>query len=392
MSGDVSLVVRREEMHKALNVMHSQVFGVSKKINLAIFGLGQVGGTLVNQLIKSAGQIESRKGIRLNIVAMANSRKLLLDPDGIGADWEERLHAAREGYSLQELYSMAELFHLENLIAVDNTASADFVEHYPELIQKGFDLVSSNKIANTRSFSFYRTLRKELGSHQKQYLYETNVGAGLPLIDTIRLLHLSGENITRIRGVFSGSLGFIFNEFSGAGRSFSGILREAMDTGYTEPDPREDLSGNDVGRKLLILARELELENEFGDIRIENLIPPKLRDLPLNGFLEDLKVLDTFFDNRLKGVPEGHVLRYVGELSGDLQKSKGVLEAKLVQVPEGSPLGRVRGADSLIEIYTESYGEHPLIIQGAGAGAAVTARGVFGDLLRIAEKGHTKFS
>ena len=389
---NISLVVRREEMLKALNVMHSQVFGVSKKINLAIFGLGQVGGTLVNQLIKSAGQIESRKGIRLNIVAMANSRKLLLDPDGIGADWEERLHAAREGYSLQELYSMAELFHLENLIAVDNTASADFVEHYPELIQKGFDLVSSNKIANTRSFSFYRTLRKELGSHQKQYLYETNVGAGLPLIDTIRLLHLSGENITRIRGVFSGSLGFIFNEFSGAGRSFSGILREAMDTGYTEPDPREDLSGNDVGRKLLILARELELENEFGDIRIENLIPPKLRDLPLNGFLEDLKVLDTFFDNRLKGVPEGHVLRYVGELSGDLQKSKGVLEAKLVHVPEGSPLGRVRGADSLIEIYTESYGEHPLIIQGAGAGAAVTARGVFGDLLRIAEKGHTEFS
>ncbi|UCE69596.1 MAG: bifunctional aspartate kinase/homoserine dehydrogenase I, partial [Flavobacteriaceae bacterium] len=324
--------------------------------------------------------------------AMANSRKLLLDPDGIGADWEDRLHSAREGYCLEELYSMAESYHLENLIAVDNTASADFVEHYPELIRKGFDLVSSNKIANTRSFSFYRELRKELGSHQKQYLYETNVGAGLPLIDTIRLLHLSGENITRIRGVFSGSLGFIFNEFSRAGRPFSGILREAMDTGYTEPDPREDLSGNDVGRKLLILARELELENEFGDIRIENLIPPEFRDLPLHGFLEDLKVLDTFFDNRLKRVPEGHVLRYVGELSGDLQKSKGVLEAKLVLVPEGSPLGRVRGADSLIEIYTESYGEHPLVIQGAGAGAAVTARGVFGDLLRIAEKGHTELS
>ena len=359
---------------------------------MALFGLGQVGSTLITQLLESAGQIESRKGIRLNIVAMANSRKLLLDPNGIGADWEERLGETREGYSLEALYSMAESFHLENLVAVDNTASTDFVENYPELIRRGFDLVSSNKIANTRSFSFYSALRRELVAHQKQYLYETNVGAGLPLIDTIRLLHLSGENITRIRGVFSGSLGFIFNEFSMGDRPFSAILREAMHAGYTEPDPREDLSGNDVGRKLLILARELELENEFRDIRVENLIPPGLRKLPLTEFLEDLMALDSFFENRLNGVPEGQVLRYVGELSGDLQQSKGVLEAKLVSVPESSPLGRVKGADSLIEIYTESYGEHPLIIQGAGAGAAVTARGVFGDLLRIAEKGHTEFS
>ncbi|MEJ2583872.1 MAG: bifunctional aspartate kinase/homoserine dehydrogenase I, partial [Robiginitalea sp.] len=270
--------------------------------------------------------------------------------------------------------------------------SEEFVEHYPELIRRGFDLVSSNKIANTRSFSFYSTLREVLREHQKQYLYETNVGAGLPLIDTIRLLHLSGENITRIRGIFSGSLGYIFNAFSGGQRPFSGILREAMQAGYTEPDPREDLSGNDVGRKLLILARDLELENEFEDIRIENLIPPELRGITLDGFLEAPDPLDTFFGNRLKKVPEGEVLRYVGELSGDLQKSKGVLEAKLVSVPLESPLGRAQGADSLIEIYTESYGEHPLVIQGAGAGAAVTARGVFGDLLKIAEKGHSEIS
>ena len=389
---NISLVVRREEMLKALNVMHSQVFGVSKKINLALFGLGQVGGTLVSQLLESAAQIESRKGIRLNIVALANSRKLLLDPRGIGGDWKKRVAETREEYSLEDLYRMVEAHHLENLIAVDNTASVDFVEHYPELVRKGFDLVSSNKIANTRAFSFYSGLRKELREHQKQYLYETNVGAGLPLIDTIRLLHLSGENITRIRGVFSGSLGFVFNEFSGGNRPFSEILRKAMQAGFTEPDPREDLSGNDVGRKLLILARELELENEFGDIRIENLIPPDLRKISLEEFLQDPGSMDAIFEDRLKAVPEGEVLRYVGELSGDLQKSKGVLEARLVSVPKECPLGRVRGADSLIEIYTESYGRHPLVIQGAGAGAAVTARGVFGDLLRIAEKGHAEFS
>jgi len=389
---NISLVVRREEMLKALNVMHGQVFGVSKKINLALFGLGQVGGTLITQLLDSAAQIESRKGIRLHIVAMANSRQLLLDPRGIGRDWKKRLEETREGYSLEELYRMVEAHHLENLIAVDNTASADFVGHYPELVRNGFDLVSSNKIANTRSISFYTGLRQVLKQHQKQYLYETNVGAGLPLIDTIRLLHLSGENITRIRGVFSGSLGFVFNEFSRGGRPFSDILREAMRAGYTEPDPREDLSGNDVGRKLLILARELELENEFGDIRIENLIPPGLREIPLDAFLKAPFDLDAFFEDRLTKVPEGEVLRYVGELSGDLQRSKGVLETKLVSVPKDAPLGRVQGADSLIEIYTESYGRNPLVIQGAGAGAAVTARGVFGDLLRIAEKGHTEFS
>ncbi len=389
---NISLVVRREEMLKALNVMHSQVFGVSKKINLALFGLGQVGGALVRQLLESVGQIEARKGIRLRIVAMANSRKLLLDPNGIGTDWEKRLALTREGYSLEEVYRMADSYHLENLIAVDNTASGDFVNHYPELIRKGFDLVSSNKMANTRPYSFYSGLRKDLRAHQKQYLYETNVGAGLPLIDTIRLLHLSGENITRIRGVFSGSLGFIFNEFSRGDRPFSQILLEAMKAGYTEPDPREDLSGSDVGRKLLILARELDLENELGDVRIENLIPPEMQKTSLEDFLQHPGRMDALFEARLKQVPRGEVLRYVGELSGDLQQRKGVLEARLVSVPEASPLGRVQGADSLIEIYTESYGRHPLVIQGAGAGAEVTARGVFGDLLRIAERGHTEFS
>jgi homoserine dehydrogenase len=226
-----------------------------------------------------------------------------------------------------------------------------------------------------------------LRAHQKQYLYETNVGAGLPLIDTIKLLHLSGENITGIRGVFSGSLSFIFNEFSEGKRPFSEILREAMASGYTEPDPREDLSGSDVGRKLLILARELDLRNEFADIRIENLIPEPLQGGSLEAFLERTRELDAHFQALLQQLPEGQVLRYVGQLSGDLQQEKGAMEVKLVAVPEGSPLGRVRGADSLIEIYTESYGEHPLVIQGAGAGAAVTARGVFGDILRIAEKG-----
>ena len=160
-----------------------------------------------------------------------------------------------------------------------------------------------------------------------------------------------------------------------------------MKKGFTEPDPREDLSGNDVGRKLLILARELDLQNEFSDITIQNLIPGALQKGEVSFFLENLDVMDDKFNAIKKNQKAGHVLRYVGDLHGDLQKEKGILDVKLVSVPKESALGQVKGSDSIIEIYTESYGENPLVIQGAGAGAAVTARGVFGDILRIAQKG-----
>ncbi len=384
---NVSLVVKKGDLSKALNVMHGQIFGFCKKVNLAIFGHGNVGGTLIDQILKSAKTIEERKGIDVNIFAIANSRKVLLAKKGISKNWKKAIVEKGIPYEIEEVISFARDHHLENLIVVDNTASQDFVAHYSEFVENGFDLVSSNKIANTLDFDQYRQLRSALTKHQKQYLYETNVGAGLPLIDTIKLLHLSGENITRIKGVFSGSLSYIFNTFSESDLSFSGILKQAMDSGFTEPDPREDLSGNDVGRKLLILARELDLSNEFADISIQNLIPESLRKGKADHFLTQLDILDQKFKEIKNEQKPQHVLRYVGDLHGDLQKEKGILEVKLISVPKESALGQVKNSDSIIEIYTESYGEHPLVIQGAGAGAAVTARGVFGDILRIAEKG-----
>ncbi|WP_405247368.1 bifunctional aspartate kinase/homoserine dehydrogenase I [Cellulophaga sp. Asnod2-G02] len=384
---NVSLVVRRKDLYKALNVMHGQVFGISKKVNLAIFGHGNVGGTLIDQILKSAQSIEERKGIQLNVFAVANSKKVLLNKNGISENWKADLDKNGKSFELDTIFDFAKTHHLENLIAVDNTASKTFVASYLNMIENGFDLVSSNKIANTLSFDFYQNLRTELERSQKQYLYETNVGAGLPLIDTIKLLHLSGENITRIKGVFSGSLSYIFNTFSEVDRPFSSILKEAMEKGFTEPDAREDLSGNDVGRKLLILARELDLSNEFADISIQNLIPDSLHTVTVAEFKNQLSTLDAIFEKIKKEQKPNHVLRYVGDLSGDLQKEKGNLEVKLVSVPKESALGQVKGSDSIIEIYTESYGENPLVIQGAGAGAAVTARGVFGDILRIIEKG-----
>lgn len=346
-----------------------------------------MGGTLIDQILKSNKTIEKRKGIHLNVFAVANSKKVLLNNKGIAKNWKNAMETKAVPYTMDDIFKYAKEHHLENLIAVDNTANEDFVSTYFDFVDNGFDLVSSNKIANTLGFDYYQQLREELGKHQKQYLYETNVGAGLPLIDTIKLLHLSGENITGIKGVFSGSLSYIFNTFSEKDAPFSEILQEAMKLGFTEPDPREDLSGNDVGRKLLILARELDLSNEFSDVQIENLIPESLQDGEVDGFLKRLDVLDEKFSKIKSAQKPGHVLRYVGDLSGDLQQEKGNLEVKLISVPKESALGQIKGSDSIIEIYTESYGEHPLVIQGAGAGAAVTARGVFGDILRIAEKG-----
>lgn len=383
---NVSLVVKKSELHKALNVIHGEIFGVSKKINIAVFGHGLVGGTLINQILASGASIEKRKDIKLNVFAIANSKKVLLNKNGVTADWKKDIENNGVAYTINDVIAYANENHLENLIAIDNTASATFVENYISLIESSFDLISSNKVANTLSYGFYKELRKALADNQKNYLYETNVGAGLPLIDTIKLLHLSGENITKIKGVFSGTLSYLFNNFSAKDAPFSQILQEAIDNGYTEPDPREDLCGNDVGRKLLILARELDLQNEFEEVSIQNLIPEHLREGNVSDFLTKLKEFDPIYDKIKKDQKPNHVLRYIGELSGDLQNDKGVLEVKLVSVPSDTALGGLKGSDSFFEIYTESYGDRPIVIQGAGAGSAVTARGVFGDILRLSDK------
>lgn len=381
----VSIVVTNGQAEKAKSLIETEIFGKPKTVHLAIIGHGNVGGTLISQVLESREEIRRRKKLDLKIVGIANSKKLLFDKNGVGEDWKEQIQNSNTQSSVGELVDLVKVHQLENLIAVDNTGSRDFVKHYTYLVENGFDLVSSNKIFNTLPIEEYKGLRSLLAKNTKRYLYETNVGAGLPLIDTIHLLHLSGENITKIKGVFSGSLSYIFNTFSIGEFSFSEVVRQAMEKGFTEPDPREDLSGNDVARKLLILARELDLLNEINDVKIDNLIPQPLREFSTEEFLERLQELDPIFEKRRKKLKEGHVLRYVGELSGDLQKDKGELSVELIEVPLASPLGQLKGSDSVFEIFTESYGENPIVIMGAGAGAKVTARGVFGDLLRISD-------
>ena len=381
---NVSVVIHKKDLPKAVNVIHGEIFQISKRINLVIFGRGTVGGTLIEQIFQARADILKRRNINLQIVAIANSKEVVFNHKGISPGDYTAFDTLKVPYQISELIALVQQHHLENLIAIDVTASKAFVENYLLLVENGFDLVSANKIANTIGYPFYKKLRETLTQYKKQYLYETNVGAGLPLIDTIKLLHHSGENITRIRGIFSGTLSFLFNTYSASNAPFSEILQKAIDSGYTEPDPREDLCGNDVGRKLLILARELDLENEFEEVSIENLIPPTLREGSREEFLSRLREFDPIYQEIKDKAPQGTVLRYVGDLHGDLsQTATARLEVKLVSVPVTSALGQVKGADSIFEIYTESYGENPIVIQGAGAGAAVTARGVFGDILRI---------
>ena len=266
---------------------------------------------------------------------------MLLEPEGITANWSKEKETTGIKHSVKTVLDFVKSYELDNLIAVDNTADEAIVYEYENFVNSGFHLVSSNKKGNTQSLDFYRNLRSTLHVKNKKYLYETNVGAGLPLIDTIALLHASGENITKIRGVFSGSLSYIFNEFSEGNKTFKEVLIQAINKGYTEPDPREDLCGNDVARKLLILARELDLHNELDDVEVENLIPKELRTGGKEKFLNSLESLNIPFAIKKKNCNPENVLRYVAELSGDLTKNDGAkLGVRLIQVAKNSVIGQ----------------------------------------------------
>lgn len=378
----ISLVIANNQLKKAVNVVHNQVFGAVKRINVIALGKGTVGKAFINQVLKSKDQLKVRKNLDIRIVAIADSKNLLFNPSGVKNDWENRLQLSTKTNAITTLLELIANNHLENVVLIDNTASADLVQHYPTFAQKGIDIIASNKIANTIDFAFYKDLRVKLKQKSKEFLYETNVGAGLPLLDTLKQLHHSGDQIHKIRGIFSGSLSYIFNRFSVTDVPFSSVLQEAIQKGYTEPDPRIDLSGKDVARKLLILARELDYEKELSDVSIDSLLPQSFdNNLSVEAFLAKGKELDVYFDGIKKSLQPNEVLRYVGDLDAE-----GNLEVKLIKVTQQSPLGNLSGADSIFEIYTETYGDRPMVIQGAGAGAEVTARGVYSDLLRIGNR------
>lgn len=353
------------------------------RINVILFGIGNVGSTLINQVLESQQFFLEKRNIDLRFPIITNSTVAFFEKDGIKNQWETNFQSTAFPYSIEDIVDYVQTNNLENLIAVDATASEDLIKFYIPLIQNGFSIVAANKKANTLHSDFYKELRRNLQKFEQTFLYETNVGAGLPVVQTINELYLSGEKITKIRGVFSGSLSYIFNRFGNENTPFSSILKEAEKSGYTEPDSREDLSGNDVARKLLILAREIGIQKEFSDVQISSLLLPDLNEENTKAeYASNKQLLDKPYEIAKITQAENHVLRYVGELDVTNQK----LEVKLISTPTNSALGQLKGADNLIEIYTKSYGEIPIVIQGAGAGKQVTARGVLNDILKIAEK------
>ena len=373
----ISIAIDKHDLKKSAEIIHSHIFGNSKTLNIAIYGIGAVGNVLIDQILENQERINQTQNLRLNVFALANSKQLLLATDQ---------HSLRSSFDhlsvpnhLETLFNYAKDQQLENLIFVDVTASEELTTHYPTIISNGFNLVAANKKGNVKPIEDYKQLRQLLQDEHKTFLYETNVGASLPLIDTIRYIYRSGDTIKKIRGVFSGSLSFIFNHFSKKDLPFSEVLRQAVDNNFTEPDPREDLNGFDVARKLLILAREIGFESELTDVDVESLIPTHISpELSLEAFYEKLDILDAHFSDKKHAQKEGHVLRYIGELD-----QSGTLSVKLISVPESSSLGGLTGSDSIFEIFTERYQDNPLVIQGAGAGTQVTASGVLSDILKI---------
>lgn len=377
---NLSVVIGKEDLAKALNIIHESFFvNDTKDMNVFVVGVGLIGNTLLKQIQKQASYLLKEKNIKLNVVGIANSKKMLIQPEGISlSSWKEKLDASSEKSDLKKFVQQIKSLNLQNSIFVDNTSHKEVVEHYADLLNDSVSIVTPNKLANSGNYKEYKKLQEISFKRGVKFLYETNVGAGLPVINTLNDLKDSGDKILRIEGILSGTLSYIFNTYKD-GIKFSDVVKEAKEKGFTEPDPRDDLNGKDVARKILILSREAGYPLEFDDVEVENILPPScVKAKTIESFFEELeKNNDVFAKRRDEATKAGKVLRFIAKLEN------GKATVSLQAVDTKHPFYSLSGSDNMISYTSERYKERPLVIKGPGAGAEVTAAGVFADIIRI---------
>lgn len=374
---NISAVVKTADVEKAINVLHEDFFEDEvKQINLFLVGVGNVGGKLLDQLHQQRNYLQEQLHLQVNIVGIANSKKMLLDTSGISLEnWSERLNESQVA-NLNEFVSFIHSENLRNSIFVDVTSNPEVANYYAELLKKSIAVVACNKIASSSRYSVYAELKKLARKHNTSYLFETNVGASLPVIGTLKDLMQSGDKVTKIEAVLSGTLNFVFNTYNGT-ETFSTVVKQARDEGYAEPDPRIDLSGTDVMRKILILARESGIAMEMDEIESNSFLPTECMEGDVSAFYASMLKNENHFKSLYQTAEkEGARLKFVAKLES------GKASVGLQHIPEGHDLFHLYGKDNVVLFYTNRYSEQPLVIKGAGAGADVTASGIFGDIIR----------
>ncbi len=378
---NLSLVVPRERLVNSLDILHKSLFlKGSKTINLFVVGTGVVGGALMNIVDEQLENFDKKQNINFNLIGLANIDKMLIKEEGIGFnDWKKKLSRSRKQSDIKEFVSTIINLNLPNSILVDATASSVVVKEYVNLLGNGVSIVTPNKVANASKTLFYKALRDAEAKGKSQFRYETNVGAALPIVDSLKDLMKNGDEVRKIEGVFSGTMSYIFNSLKDGGK-FSEVVSVAKKNGFTEPDPRSDLSGLDVVRKLLILIRETGVEIELEDIEVQNLVPKKLQKLKdVNEFLAKLKDYDEEFEAmRLKADEENKVLAYIAKY----ENGKATVKVEAVAVTH--PCGSLTGTENIVSFTTKYYNEIPLTVKGPGAGPEITASGIISDILKIA--------
>ncbi|KAL8482378.1 hypothetical protein ACS0TY_027893 [Phlomoides rotata] len=380
---NVTVVLKREHCIKALRAVHARFYLSRTTIAMGIIGPGLIGATLLDQLRDQAAILKEKSNIDLRVLGITGSRTMLLSDSGADLSvWRDLLEEKGEKADVQKFVQHVHGNHsIPNTVLVDCTADSHVASHYHDWLRKGIHVITPNKKANSGPLEQYlklRTLQRQSYTH---YFYEGTVGAGLPIISTLQGLLETGDKIVRIEGIFSGTLSYIFNNFVGA-QTFSDVVKEAKEAGYTEPDPRDDLSGTDVARKVIILARECGLKLELSDIPVQSLVPDPLKDITsAEEFLQQLPQYDQdLAKQRQEAEATGDVLRYVGVV--DVVNQKGAVELR--RYKKEHPFAQLSGSDNIIAFTTQRYEKQPLIVRGPGAGAEVTAGGVFSDILRLA--------